>query len=385
MGKIGLSSKQMDKNRVYYDGPKVSSRGRANGFTIDAEGNVFEKSGDTIPHKRTTEAGCLGKRKTQAAKNLLLGSQTRNVVMRHEKLLDQYLPVLEDPRKKPIGFSSTKIRDSVGDKPDMDIPPVTAYTDNRSAIKGSSFKSNCDPDEGFLMKANRFTEVNSKGPQPAFCDPPAFLNMREQIRNAQTQIHTAFGSSTPRTSPFAKKDPGPPSNRYTLPTTIVDRVPPPGWYNVAKSFKLTLDKRTFHRPYLATCPPAFDSSSARRSSLLASNRPTPAANRYNCSKWWRVKKINHHGATFTKKPFHSFFDVKPKVSPAPADHHIATILASSVAKRSFNARYPTQYDRPWTQIHPPRYKNGGKVEKTLFGNRRPTKSVGISVSKSRRS
>ena len=109
----------------------------------------------------------------------------------------------------------------VGDKMDMDVPPAITHTDPRSAIQtNNSFKSNCDPDEGFNTKAARFTPGPASLSQQQYCDPPSFVVMPEQIRVAQTQIHAALESSMPRTSPFAKKDAGSPTNRCSLPTTI---------------------------------------------------------------------------------------------------------------------------------------------------------------------
>lgn len=56
---------------------------------------------------------------------------------------------------------------------------------------------------------------------------------------------------------------------------LQDRIPPPGWYNIGRAFRITQCKRSFHRPYLAKKLLAFDSIDLRKPVALNATRPTP--------------------------------------------------------------------------------------------------------------
>ncbi|GAV05926.1 hypothetical protein RvY_15982-2 [Ramazzottius varieornatus] len=55
-----MNKNSIESTRGIYKGLKVSPRGRAHGYTIDVNGNIFEKSGDTVPCRVTNAVGCLG-------------------------------------------------------------------------------------------------------------------------------------------------------------------------------------------------------------------------------------------------------------------------------------------------------------------------------------
>lgn len=102
---------------------------------------------------------------------------------------------------------------------DMDVPPSTTYDDPRTAVQTSrGFRVQRPSKEGFLTTAPRWKNSIPSN-QPLFAQPE-FLNIREQIHQAQTHIRAAFGSSVIGrfSMSFPKTGPGP--NAYSLPSTF---------------------------------------------------------------------------------------------------------------------------------------------------------------------
>ncbi|XP_055346350.1 uncharacterized protein LOC129593882 [Paramacrobiotus metropolitanus] len=460
----------------FYDGPNVSPRGRAHGYTVDASGNVFEKGADNIlicqrddacsqaaepfhhrfygggfsratrgsvfplsitpgpgayespgtmkkinsggtrsapvhpvlrfeqemaldqpnrgndaffPGTRTSQTFCsqTEKQKSLLDRDLVLEKRINRIIVNHGKMIDQYMQAMNAAQRRSIGFSSTTKRVLDVGLIDMDIPASSAYVDPRSAIKTGSYPVKRPANKGFLATTPRFK--TSAPNNMSLFSPTEFLNVRQQIHNAQTHIRAAFGSGVPRAGTNAAQiSPTPAPNTYSIPATIavvvrgsqvkkdrngifpwqgwrekegahkryLDRIPAPGWYDVARADRLTRCRRSFHRPYLARVPPAFNTTDPRKPVALNAARDTPGANRYSCKKWAVIKKVTQHGPTVPKAKMRSLFSPKAK-GPGPADYKVATILSSSVARSTFNVRYTDPYRRPWTQIHPPVYNN----------------------------